>query len=324
MHDHGHDTGPRHGHDHDHPHDHGAHHHGVGHSHAPAHFGRAFAIGTGLNVAMVVLEAIFGILSGSVALLADAGHNLGDVLGLVVAWVAYALAARPPSPRYTFGWGRASILAALFNALVTIAAAVVIAWEAAERLAHPAPLNGMIVVVIAAIGLVINGGTAWLFASGLERDLNIRGAFLHMAADAGISAGVVVSGLLIMFTGWQWLDPAVSLLICVAILWPSWGLLRDSVRLALDGVPPEIRASEVRRRLQTLPGVADIHALRIWAVSTRETAMTCHLLMPAGHPGDAFISRVARELHRDFAIGQTTLQIETEPTTDCGGRGDPA
>ena len=229
-------------HDHDHDHEHGrdghqeGHGHGSGHSHAPASFGRAFAIGIGLNVAFVLFEAAFGILGNSMALLADAGHNLSDVLGLVVAWVASVLARRPPSPRYTYGLRSSSILAALFNAVFLLVAVGAIAWEAIQRLSHPEPVAGTTVMVVAGIGIVINAATALLFASGRKGDLNIRGAYLHMAADAAVSAGVVIAGLVILFTGWLWLDPLVSLVIAAIIIWGTWGLLRE-----LAGDVPERR-----------------------------------------------------------------------------------
>jgi len=219
---------------------HGGHAHGDGHVHAPASFGRAFAIGIGLNVGFVVLEAIYGVLGNSVALLADAGHNLSDVLGLVVAWVATVLAKRAPSARYTYGMKESSILASLFNAVFLLVAVGAIGWEAIQRFGEPAPVAGKIVMVVAAVGILVNGITAWLFASGAKGDINIRGAFLHMAADAAVSAGVVLAGLVILYTGWAWLDPAVSLGIVAVIVWSTWGLLRDSLAMSLAAVPPGI------------------------------------------------------------------------------------
>jgi cobalt-zinc-cadmium efflux system protein len=306
---------PDHGAHHDH-HGHGhAHHHG--HGHAPADFGSAFAIGIGLNVAFVVIEAVFGVLSNSMALIADAGHNLSDVLGLVVAWGANVLARRPPSERYTYGLRGSSILAALFNAVFLLVAVGAIAWEAVQRFAAPQPVGGGTMIAVAAAGIVVNGATAWLFASGRKGDLNIRGAFLHMIADAAVSAGVVVAGLAILATGWQWLDPVVSLIIVAVIVWSTWGLLRDSLSMSLAAVPPGVDAAAVRNHLQALPGVAGVHDLHIWAMSTTETALTAHLVMPGGHPGDAFLREASEDLERRFRIGHATLQIEVDEESAC-------
>jgi cobalt-zinc-cadmium efflux system protein len=238
---------------------HAGHNHGPGgHAHAPASFGRAFAIGIGLNIAFVVVEAVYGVLSNSVSLLADAGHNLSDVLGLVVAWLAVILSKRAPTPTFTYGFGASSILAALFNAVFLLVAVGAITWEAVQRLFVPQDVAGATVMVVAAIGFVINGATAWLFASGRKGDLNVRGAYLHMAADAGVSAGVVVAGLVILLTGWRWLDPVVSLLINAVIVWSTWGLLRDSLVMSVGAVPPGTDAQKVRGFLESLPGVAGI------------------------------------------------------------------
>jgi cobalt-zinc-cadmium efflux system protein len=295
------------------------HEHGSGHlhAHAPKSFGFAFALAAALNIAFVAVEAAFGILSNSTALLADAGHNLSDVVGLLVAWGAAVLSRRAPTARYTYGLRSSSILAALFNAVFLLTAVGAIAWEAIQRFAHPAPVAAGTVMIVAAVGIAINGLTAWMFASGRKGDINIRGAFLHMAADAAVSAGVVVAGALILLTGWQWVDPAVSLVICAIIVWSTWGLLIDSVRMSLDAVPGNIEAASVSGYLQQLPGVVQLHDLHIWPVSTTETALTCHLVMPGGHPGDQFLIETAHALAHRFAIGHTTIQIETSETTAC-------
>ncbi|MEJ0097850.1 MAG: cation diffusion facilitator family transporter [Bauldia sp.] len=310
----GHDHAHRHD-DHEHGHVHGAH--GDAHVHAPASFGFAFAVGIGLNAAFVLTEGVFGVLGNSVALLADAGHNLSDVLGLAVAWVAAYLATRAPTQRYTYGLRGSSILAALFNAACLLVAVGAIGWEAILRLAHPEPVAGPIVIAVAAVGIAVNGITAWLFMAGRKQDLNIRAAFLHLAADAAVSAGVVVAGIVIVFTGWVWLDPAVSLVLVAVIIWGTWGLLRDSVAMALDAVPPEIDPTAVRAALLALPGVASLHDLHIWPMSTTEISLTAHLVMPGGHPDDAFLMRACGELQDHFGIGHATLQVETNPETHC-------
>lgn len=292
------------------PHDHS-------HAHAPTSFGRAFALGAALNIGFVVVEAVFGILSNSTALLADAGHNLSDVFGLLVAWGASLLSQRAPTARYTYGLGSSSILAALFNAVFLLIAVGAIAWEAIQRFTHPAPVAATTVMIVAAVGIAINGVTAWMFASGRKGDINIRGAFLHMATDAAVSAGVVVAALLILLTGWEWIDPAVSLVICAIIVWGTWGLLRDSVRMSLAAVPQTVDAAGVSAYLRELPGVTQLHDLHIWPVSTTETALTCHLVMPGGHPGDRFLMETAHALAHRFAIGHATIQIETDEATFC-------
>jgi cobalt-zinc-cadmium efflux system protein len=300
-------------HSHDDHHGHGH----AGHVHAPASFGRAFAIGIALNTAFVLVEAGYGFVSNSTALLADAGHNLSDVLGLMVAWIAAVLSKRPPTPRLTYGLRNSSILAALLNAVLLLIAAGAIILEAIQRLLHPEPVAGMTVIVVAAIGIAINGVTAWLFASGREGDLNIRGAYLHMAADAAVSAGVVAAGVLIMMTGWPWVDPVTSLLIVAVIVWGTWGLLRESTAMSMAAVPSAIDPATVRDFLCTLPGVFSIHDLHIWPMSTTETALTAHLVMPAGNPGDAFLIETCRRLSHDFKIGHATLQIEIATTAHC-------
>ena len=309
-HDHG---VPHHG-----AHDHGAHGHApLGHHHAPADFGRAFAIGIALNVAIVVLQAGYGIAGNSVALLADAGHNLSDVLGLAVAWLAARLARRPPSARFTYGLKGSSILAALFNAVFLLVAIGALSWEAVRRLAAPEPVAGATVMVVAAVGLVLNAFTAWLFAGGRHGDINLRGAFLHMAADAAVSAGVVAAGLAILLTGWLWLDPVVSLAINAVIVWSTWSLLREGVTMSLAAVPRGVDLGAVRRCLAEPPGVAALHDLHVWPMSTTETALTAHLVMPGGHPGDAALLGLAETVRARFGIGHVTLQVETDPATAC-------
>jgi cobalt-zinc-cadmium efflux system protein len=285
--------------------------------HAPATFGAAFAIGIALNAGFVVLEVVFGIAGHSVALLADAGHNLSDALGLVVAWLAIVLARRAPTARFTYGLGGSSILAALFNAVFLLVVVGGLSWEAIGRLLHPGPVAGKTVMIVAAAGIAINGICAWLFASGRKHDLNIRGAFMHMAADVVVSAGVVVAGLIILLTGWLWLDPLVSLAINAIIVWGTWTLLRDSTAMSLSAVPPGIESERVERFLAARPGVASVHDLHIWGMSTRETALTVHLVMPGGHPGDAFIAELCRNLQERFAIGHATVQVETDEDAAC-------
>lgn len=288
------------------------------HNHGPASYGRAFAIGIALNLGFVATEFIYGRLAHSLALVADAGHNLSDVLGLVLAWGAAMLAQRQPSQRRTYGLRRSSILAAVINAIVLVVAVGWIIWEAIQRFSRPEPVAGMTVIVVALVGIAINTGTALLFMRGREHDLNIRGAFLHMAADAGVSLGVVVAGLIIMATGWLWLDPVVSIAIALVILISTWGLLRDSINLALDAVPEEIDTSQVEAYLCQLPGVAGLHDLHIWGMSTTETALTCHLVVPQGGQQDALITRATRDLHDRFRIEHATIQVETgEATCAC-------
>jgi cobalt-zinc-cadmium efflux system protein len=295
----------------------GSGHHRHAHQRGAPNFGTAFAVGTVLNIAFVLVEIIWGVLANSMALLADAGHNASDVLSLLLAWGATSLARRPPTGRYTYGYRGSSIFAALANAVLLLVAVGGIAWEAVLRFSDPQPVAGTTVIVVAAIGVIINGITAWLFASGRQGDLNIRGAFLHMAADAAVSLGVVVAGALIVSTGWVWLDPAVSLVIVVIIMWSTWGLLRDSVNMALAAVPKDVDLPGVRAYLEQLPDVTSIHDLHIWPMSTTETALTVHLVMPKGRPADAFLVDVSHELHARFSIHHPTLQIETNPDTAC-------
>jgi cobalt-zinc-cadmium efflux system protein len=302
VHAHGH----HHEHGHGHVHDHGAHSHG----HAPRNFDRAFAIGVGLNVAFVVAEVVFGLRTQSLALIADAGHNLGDVLGLVLAWAGTVLARREPTPRRTYGMRRFSILAAIANAGLLLIAVGAIIVEAVERLRHPAPVAGGIVSAVATIGIVINLGTALAFMRGRDRDLNIRGAFLHMLGDAAASAGVVVAGLLIGATGLLWIDPVVSLLLAALITWSTWGLARDSVNLALDAVPAGIDPHEVDAMLRGLEGVVEVHDLHIWGMSTTDVALTAHLIRPCHGGEDALLATATRELRDRFGIAHATLQVE--------------
>ena len=305
-----------HHHDHgDHAHDHG-HDHRHGHVHAPANFGKAFAIGISLNTALVVTEAAYGYIGNSTALLADAGHNLSDVLGLVVAWGASIAARRAPSGRFTYGLRASTILAALANAVFLLVATGAIGWEAILRLREPEPVAGVTVMVVAGIGIIINGFTAMLFASGRKDDINIEGAYLHMAADAAVSLGVVVSAALIIWTGWLWLDPVTSLVICATILWSTTSLLRGSIDMSMAAVPKGTDLAAIRTFLLARPGVSAIHDLHVWPISTTETALTCHLVMPAG-TADAFLIETAQLLKTTYRIGHTTLQVETHPDNGC-------
>jgi cobalt-zinc-cadmium efflux system protein len=299
-------------HDHGgHPHDHSAH------AHAPASFGTAFAIGIALNLGFVVIEALYGLMSNSVSLLADAGHNLSDVLGLGVAWLATVLARRAPTARFTYGMRGSSILAALFNAVFLLVTVGGLSWEAIRRLGAPEPVAGKTMMAVAAIGILVNGVTAWLFASGRKDDINLKGAFLHMASDALVSVGVVAAGLLILLTGWLWIDPIVSLVINGVIVWGTWGLLRDSVGMSMAAVPAQIDPAAVRTFLSARTGVVDVHDLHIWPMSTTENALTCHLVMPNGHPGDAFLHELAADLAQRFRINHTTVQIEVDQHLAC-------
>lgn len=287
-----------------------SHHHN--HNHAPAHYNRAFALGVLLNLGFVVVEALYGFWAGSLALLADAGHNLSDVLGLLLAWGASVLARRQSSRLRTFGLKKTTILAALVNALLLLVAVAAIGWEALQRFGDPAPVAGLTVISVAAIGTLINALTMLLFIGG-QHDLNIRGAFMHMAADAGVSLGVVVAGGLIWLTGINWLDPLVGLVIAAVILVGTWSLLTESLNLAMDAVPKNIDLHQVAAALQQLPEVLDVHHLHVWALSTTETALTAHLIRPADADDDALIHRASELLQRDFGIGHTTLQLEYQP-----------
>ncbi|TFV37742.1 cation transporter [Bradyrhizobium frederickii] len=312
----GHDHHAHHHHDHaGHSHDHG-HDHGHGHVHAPANFGKAFALGISLNTALVVAEAIYGYIGNSTALLADAGHNLSDVLGLVIAWGASIAARRAPSGRFTYGLRASTILAALANAIFLLVATGAIGWEAILRLREPEPVAGVTVMVVAGIGILINGFTALLFAGGRKDDINIEGAYLHMAADAAVSFGVVVSAALIIWTGWLWLDPVTSLAICATILWSTTSLLRGSIDMSMAAAPKGTDLAAIRAFLLARPGVSAIHDLHVWPISTTETALTCHLVMPTG-TDDAFLMQTAQLLKTSFRIGHTTLQVETHPNNGC-------
>ena len=304
--------GGAHSHSHSHGSDHGHHH---GHSHAPADFGRAFAIGVVLNSAFVVVEATYGFLSGSMALVADAGHNLSDVLALMLAWAASVAAKKPASPRFTYGFKSSTILAALANAMLLAIAIGAILFETIHRLVDPAPVQGMTMVIVAGIGILINTATALMFMRGRKNDLNIRGAFLHMAADALVSLGVVIAGLAILFTGQIWIDPVTSLIIVAVIAWGTWGLAKDSIKLGLHAVPENVDEASVRDHLASLQGVEALHDLHIWPMSTTETALTAHLVMPAGHPGDGFLEALRSKLKTDFGIDHVTVQIEQ--SRDC-------
>ncbi|RSU47220.1 cation diffusion facilitator family transporter [Sphingomonas sp. S-NIH.Pt15_0812] len=300
------------GHHHHHGHDHGhGHAHGHGHSHAPANFDRAFAIGIAINILYVLGEATAGLWTGSVALLADAGHNLSDVLGLAVAWGGATLARTRPTKRFTYGLKGSTILAALANALLLMIALGAIVLEAAQRFNAPPPLAGLTVSAVAGLGIVVNAVTAWLFAGGRHGDVNIRGAYLHMLADAAVSAGVVVAGVVIWWTGIGWIDPLVSIVIAALIFWQTWGLLRETVEMSLAAVPRGIDYDRVQAALLGLDGVTAVHDLHIWPMSTTEPILTAHLVMPAGHPGDAFLDGVHELLHDRFGIGHATLQVES-------------
>lgn len=303
--------GSHHGHSH-HSHEHAGHD-----QHAPADFGKAFLIGMLLNTGFIVAEVIYGLRANSLALLADAGHNASDVLGLFLAWGATLLAKRKPTARYTYGLRSSSILAALVNAIFLLVACGGIGWEAFTRLQNPQPIANQLVMIVAGIGMVINGVTAWLFMSGRKEDLNIRGAYLHMAADALVSLGVVISGAVMMVTGWMWLDPAVSFVIALVIIVGTGSLLKDSFNLALHAAPKHIHPAKVRAYLASLPQVKDVHDLHIWAMSTNETALTAHIRVADQHPGDLFLKNIAQELEHRFRIGHSTIQIEVGDHTEC-------
>ena len=285
--------------------------HAHGHN-TPVSHRRAFAIGIGLNVIFVAVEIIYGLMANSSALLADAGHNASDVFSLAFAWTAAWMATIKPRGRYTYGLRKTTILVSILNALLLFGAVVAIVWDAVGKIREPEPVEGGTVMIVAGIGVVINTVTALLFMKGQKGDLNIRGAFLHMAADAGVSLGVVVAGLLIMLTGQLWIDPVTSFLIIVVILYGTWRLFTDSLDLALDAVPKHIDVEKVRDFLLSSNGVTGIHDLHIWAMSTTRVALTAHLIMPEGSD-DAFIKRLQKELDREFGIGHTTFQVEKAP-----------
>ena len=299
-----------HNHDHDHSHGDGHHHHDL-----PGNFGSAFVIAIALNTTFVIIEFAYGFIANSTALMADAGHNLSDVLGLLLALGASILARRTPSGRFTYGLRSTSILAALANAMILMVACGIIAWEAIHRFSQAYEVAGLTVTLVAGIGIFINGVSAWLFVKGSKGDLNIRGVYLHMLADAAISLGVALAGLVMMFTGWYWLDPIVSLLIVGVIVMGTWDLLRESVQLALSAIPEHINAAEVEKYLRQCRGVTDIHDLHIWGMSTTETALTVHLVMPEGYPGDVYMDEITQSLKERFTIHHSTLQVE-QGTTD--------
>jgi len=305
-------------HDHDHSHDdHHGHGHGHAHSHTPANFGRAFALTTALNLGLVVVQVAYGLAAHSMALLADAGHNFGDAIGLILAWIAYALARVRTSDRFTYGFRSASILSAFANAILLLVATGAIAWEAVRRFSDPPEVAGTTVMIVAAAGIVINGLSAWILMAGQKDDLNIRGAFLHLLADAGVSAAVVVGGAAIVLTGWNWIDPAISLVIAVVIVWGTWSLLRESFELSMQAVPKGIVLAEVRKHLEGLPGIVGVHDLHVWAMSTTEVALTAHLIRPQNPDGDAFLHEACDGLAHRFGIRHATLQVETAADVVC-------
>ena len=294
-------------HNHSHDHDHS---HGHGHAHpAPTDFGARFLWAAALNAAFIIAEVIYGLKANSLALLADAGHNFSDVISLILAWAAWWLAKKKPVAGYTYGFRGASIMAALFNAILLMVAIGGIVWEAVQRFSSHETVQGDVVMWVAGAGILVNGFTAWLFVQG-QSDLNIKAAFAHLAADAVVSAGVVIAGLVLILTGWVWLDPLLSIVVSLVIVRGTWGLLRDSVRLSLQGVPSHIDFAKVKAFLCGLPGVSDVHDLHIWGMSTTEVALTAHLTMPGGHPGDAFLHELAGELEAHHGIIHATVQIE--------------
>jgi cobalt-zinc-cadmium efflux system protein len=280
------------------------------HTHSHGNYGRAFFIGIALNLAYVGGEAVGGIISGSLALLADAGHNLGDVLGLSLSWGAAVLSRHRPSGRFTYGLRSSSILAALANAIILLVLTGGIAWEAVWRIGHPVPVASGIVIGVAAVGILVNGVTALLFASGHPHDLNVKSVFVHMAADTLVTASVVAAGIAIWASGQEWLDPAVSIVVSVVIVVGTWGLVKSAISLALNAVPEGVDIVAVRAHLSAQPGVSGLHDLHVWGMSTTETALTCHLVMPGGHPGDAALNEMAQQLRHRFGIGHATIQIE--------------
>ncbi|HEX4194999.1 MAG TPA: cation diffusion facilitator family transporter [Stellaceae bacterium] len=311
-HDHHHDDHDHAGHDH-HGHDHHHHQHNLG-----GDLGIVFAISIALNLGFVVIEGIFGFISHSMALLADAGHNFSDVLGLAAAWGATMLAARRPSARYTYGLRSSSILAALLNAIILLIAVGGIVVEAVQRLLAPAPVGGVTIIAVACAGVVVNGAAALMLGHRHHDDLNVESAFAHMLGDAVVSVGVAISGAIILWTGWLWLDPAVSIVVSAVIVLGTWRLLRRSLDMALQAVPPGIDPTAVRAQLLLVSGVSEVHDLHIWAMSTTSTALTAHLIMPAGHPGDACLADVASALQKRFGIEHATIQVETgDPAHPC-------
>lgn len=287
------------------------------HDHVPATFGRAFAIGIALNAVFIAAEVAAGFLAGSMALLADAGHNLSDVLGLALAWAGAVMATRPRSDRFTYGFKKAPILAALLNAILLLVAIGAILLEGIKRLFHPEPANGSVVMVVAATGILINAVTAWLFASGRKHDLNIRGAYLHMAADAAVSFGVVIAGALILYTGLEWIDPVVSIVVALVILWGTFDLLKQSTGMSLAGVPRGISLAEVDRSLSSIDGVAALHDLHVWPMSTTENALTVHLVVPRQDIRRQVLAEARALLHDCYGLQHVTIQIDDLTGEEC-------
>lgn len=317
-HHHNHDHGESQGGNDHHGHHHGHHHHhGAGTTH-----GRAFAVATSLNVLFVLIETAAGFIGHSTALLADAGHNLSDVLSLLLAWGASRLAARAPSRRFTYGMKSASILAALANAALLWVALGAILIETLQKFASPEPAAAGLMMAVAAAGIAVNGLSALLFARGSKDDLNLRAAFQHLMADAAVSAGVVLAGLAIHFTAWNWIDPVISLVITLMIALGSWSMLKESVQMGLLAVPASVNEEKLRAFLLARPGIAALHDLHVWPISTTDTAMTAHIIMPGGHPGDAFLHGLAHDLEHDFGIGHATIQIETDGGHGCALHSD--
>lgn len=298
-------------------------HHHSHHHHAPKQFNKAFGIAIALNLGFVIVEAFYAIVAHSMALLGDAGHNLGDVLGLIIAWVAAWLLTRPGSSQFSYGYRRTTILSALLNALILVFTCGVIVYESIVKLIHPVAVNEPIIIIVALIGVVINGSTALLFMRGVHDDLNIRGTFIHLAGDALISIGVVIAAVIILLTHWVWLDPVVGLLIVLMILLSTWGLLRDSLKMVLDAVPPHIDLEQVRQYLLAIPGVESIHDLHIWALSTQQNALTAHLVMPKAKLSDKAMQKTSHELAHQFNINHSTIQVETgDPAHPCHAQCD--
>lgn len=293
-------------HNHSHSHSH-SHHHA---DQQPGNYNKAFAVGIVLNVIFIVIELVYGLMVNSMALIADAGHNFSDVLGLMLAWGASRLARALPTMKTTYGLRKSTILAALFNGILLMIAVGAISIEAVRKFINPEQVEGSTMMIVAGIGVLINAATAFLFVKGKDQDINIKGAYLHMAADAGVSLGVVAAGLLILLTGAQWIDPAISLVIVVVITAGTWGLLKDSFMLSMDAVPSKIDLNEVQGYLSSLPGVTEVHDLHIWALSTTETALTAHLVIPGGDYNDKMLSILCGELHHRFGIGHSTIQVE--------------
>ncbi len=308
MHDHHHHDHHGHGH---------KHHHGHHHDHTPKDFGRAFIVGLVLNIGFVIAETAAGIIGNSMALIADAGHNAFDVVGLMVAWAGLSLAKRKPSERFTFGLGKSSVLAAFINGMLLLVAVGAITIEAVQRLMTPQPVATNMMMAVAAAGVVVNGVTAFMFSGGAKSDINIRGAFIHMAGDAAISAGVVIAGFVISLTGLVWIDPLMSLVLNIVIVIGTWGLLTQASRMALAGVPDDVDPEAIRSTLLGLPGVREVCDLHVWSLSTQDKAMSCHLVMPAGHPGDAFLVEAARIMKARHKIAHPTFQIDLERQVDC-------